>query len=346
MGIRFAHRIVRAMKPMWEGRDIMRNRLFLMACIIALIACTGPTGKTGKEGKEGQPGKDGAPGVPGKDGEPGKPGEPGKDGVSCWDLDGNGVCDLASEDKNGDGKCDALDCIGPQGKDGLPGVSCWDLNQNGICDPKEEDKNSDGKCDFADCVILPSDKGTISGRLLDQDSDGGIGGVHIYAEPLGIEAVTDEAGYFIFSDLPVGLYRLSGKVERLHVQSNEVIPSGKFSEFQSDWISVIGGLKKDVSVKVERLSLSDINLRAFHSAQGGGFSVKNCIACHSDRKAEKSTDPGVSPYHAISAHANLDCTFCHKNVDLENGSGVTLRKQAGITDTCVACHSQYPKEFP
>jgi hypothetical protein len=60
---------------------------------------------------------------------------------SCWDTNNNGVCDLASEDINGDGKCDALDCqgrvgaqgatgpggspgqTGPQGSPGSPGIS-------------------------------------------------------------------------------------------------------------------------------------------------------------------------------------------------------------------------------
>lgn len=66
-------------------------------------------------------GADGQAGVDGKDG------EPGKDGLSCWDVDGNGACDLATEDANKDGKCDALDCagtIGKDGKDGIDGATC------------------------------------------------------------------------------------------------------------------------------------------------------------------------------------------------------------------------------
>jgi len=31
-------------------------------------------------------------------------------GLPCWDLNGNGGCDPAAEDKNGDGLCDILDC--------------------------------------------------------------------------------------------------------------------------------------------------------------------------------------------------------------------------------------------
>jgi hypothetical protein len=40
--------------------------------------------------------------------------------VSCWDTNGNGVCD-PSEDINGDGKCDARDCLGRVGAAGLQG---------------------------------------------------------------------------------------------------------------------------------------------------------------------------------------------------------------------------------
>lgn len=50
------------------------------------------------------------------------------DGLNCWDLSGEGICD-ADEDWNGpdgtsDGTCDAWDCqgiAGPQGEPGLHG---------------------------------------------------------------------------------------------------------------------------------------------------------------------------------------------------------------------------------
>jgi hypothetical protein len=60
------------------------------------------------------------PGPQGPPGAPGAKGADGKDGISCWDLNGNGTGDPA-EDKNGDGKWDALDCQGPRGPAGPPG---------------------------------------------------------------------------------------------------------------------------------------------------------------------------------------------------------------------------------
>jgi hypothetical protein len=83
-------------------------------------------------------------------------GLPGGDGISCWDLNGNQACDLATEDANSDGVCDALDCQGPPGEPGqaipgIDGVSCWDLNASGECDLATEDLNLDGVCDALDC---------------------------------------------------------------------------------------------------------------------------------------------------------------------------------------------------
>lgn len=54
-------------------------------------------------------------GLQGPPGEPGEPGPAGEDGLACWDLDANGTCDLATEDKNDDGECDARDCQGEPG---------------------------------------------------------------------------------------------------------------------------------------------------------------------------------------------------------------------------------------
>ena len=48
-------------------------------------------------------------------------GVPGLDGLNCWDLNGDGVKD-DSEDVNGDGNHDALDCSGRDGRDGVDGM--------------------------------------------------------------------------------------------------------------------------------------------------------------------------------------------------------------------------------
>jgi hypothetical protein len=77
-------------------------------------------------------GTDGATGPPGSDG---VDGINGTDGIHCWDLNGNGACDLAEEDLNDDGECNVTDCVpfvvngteglqgpeGPEGPEGPPG---------------------------------------------------------------------------------------------------------------------------------------------------------------------------------------------------------------------------------
>jgi hypothetical protein len=64
-----------------------------------------------------------ASGCAGDDGAPGAGGSPGPDGISCWDLNENGVGDLPDEDINGDGVVDVLDCQPPPGAGIIPGVN-------------------------------------------------------------------------------------------------------------------------------------------------------------------------------------------------------------------------------
>ncbi len=141
----------------------------------------GPQGPQGLQGPAGNDGIDGTNGVDGLQGPPGPTGADGQAGTSCWDTDGDGIAD-ASEDVNGDGAYDALDCQGsggagtvgppgppgpagnagidgaqgpqgeqgPAGADGQAGINCWDTNSDGIADPSE-DINGDGAHDASDC---------------------------------------------------------------------------------------------------------------------------------------------------------------------------------------------------
>ncbi|HSF15090.1 MAG TPA: MopE-related protein [Vicinamibacteria bacterium] len=140
-------------------------------------------GTVGPEGPMGQAGPQGADGTPGPDGMDGVDGAP---GFSCWDLDENLTCDPAQEDKDGDGSCTPVDCIGPRGPQGDPGatgdvgpegprgptgndgadgapgpegLSCWDANANRSCDVAEEDVDGDSTCSVSDCVGPPGPAG-------------------------------------------------------------------------------------------------------------------------------------------------------------------------------------------
>jgi octaheme c-type cytochrome (tetrathionate reductase family) len=71
--------------------------------VLSLLALSVLTGAF-LAGCSGDDGKNGATG------QPGATGATGQTGLSCWDLNGNGVADLATEDTNKDGKVDVYDC--------------------------------------------------------------------------------------------------------------------------------------------------------------------------------------------------------------------------------------------
>ena len=74
-----------------------RPGVALLALLFLLGACEGPAGPQGTAGAAGV------------------------DGQPCWDLNGNGVGDLDSEDMDGDGLVDVTDCAGQDGGDGNDG---------------------------------------------------------------------------------------------------------------------------------------------------------------------------------------------------------------------------------
>ncbi|MFH2124410.1 MAG: carbohydrate-binding protein [Pseudomonadota bacterium] len=88
----------------------------------------GATGLTGATGPEGAVGPIGPQGIQGPQGDPGATGatgakgDPGDNGLHCWDLNNDSDCQLLSEDTDGSGICDALDCKGAPGAPGVDGV--------------------------------------------------------------------------------------------------------------------------------------------------------------------------------------------------------------------------------
>ena len=94
-------------------------RLFNVAILCMALTMVSCSGEDGADGEDGAPGQS-------ITGDPGAPGAPGDDGISCWDLNGNGVGDITvdtdNEDLNLDGVVDALDCQGTNGTDGNDGA--------------------------------------------------------------------------------------------------------------------------------------------------------------------------------------------------------------------------------
>lgn len=86
----------------------MRKPSFVFSTVLmAAFLCLG--------GCAGDDGKDGAAGTPGTPGVPGTPGTAGTNGINCWDLNQNGVADLATEDTDKNGTVDVNDCRAPSG---------------------------------------------------------------------------------------------------------------------------------------------------------------------------------------------------------------------------------------
>jgi hypothetical protein len=79
--------------------DVTGHGRFRLATLLSVIVLG--LGIAGCEGDDGDDGATGAAGPPGEDG---------SSGLSCWDLNENGVPDLPDEDLNGDGVVNVLDC--------------------------------------------------------------------------------------------------------------------------------------------------------------------------------------------------------------------------------------------
>ena len=97
---------------------------FTLFTTLAACGSEGPQGEMGDPGTmgtKGDKGDMGDPGTPGQQGTPGQNGQNGQNGsagLSCWDLNANAACDLATEDIDNNNACDVADCAGPPGPAG------------------------------------------------------------------------------------------------------------------------------------------------------------------------------------------------------------------------------------
>jgi hypothetical protein len=86
------------------------------------------------------------------------------------------------------------------------------------------------------------------------------------------------------------------------------------------------------------------NIIAIHDSSSGQYD-KNCLECHADILSAKSLDTLIAP----AAHVAMfdfapgkpgddkQCIWCHRTVDLVQGSAGNIRKQVDAT-LCTMCH--------
>ncbi|MEZ4737374.1 MAG: hypothetical protein R3E79_60635 [Caldilineaceae bacterium] len=103
----------------YQQADAQTIGIFPLADAVVITQVM-PVGPPGPQGAQGDVGPQGLTGPQGEQGEPGPQGQQGPAGLACWDRNGNGKPD-PQEDQNGDGKYDALDCVGPTGPPGVVG---------------------------------------------------------------------------------------------------------------------------------------------------------------------------------------------------------------------------------
>lgn len=107
------------------------------------------------QGVAGVDGVDGVDGAAGAEGAAGSVGAPGAAGLSCWDLNGDGVQD-EDEDRNEDGFWDASDCQGSSG--GISKGMIYAVygssggTSSAVCDDND-DIMLNGGCDFEENCI-------------------------------------------------------------------------------------------------------------------------------------------------------------------------------------------------
>ena len=157
-----------------------------------------------ESGLQGQQGQTGASGPQGPQGPQGPA------GISCWDLNGNGVAD-GSEDSNGDGIVNALDCdsaIGPQGPQGLQGPE-------GPRGPQGPSGNPGGQTGPRGPQGPAGPDGTANGRPGPQGAQGPSGGIGM----MGPEGPAGPAG----TKGPQGVPGIAGAPGP---PSNEIGPQG------------------------------------------------------------------------------------------------------------------------
>ena len=90
------------------------------------------------------------------------------------------------------------------------------------------------------------------------------------------------------------------------------------------------------------------NIIAIHDSSSEKYK-KKCSECHAGILSEQSLDAEIEPAHVAmfdfapgKAGDDKQCIWCHRTVDLVQGSAGNLRKQVDAT-LCTLCHGPYER---
>jgi hypothetical protein len=93
------------------------------------------------------------------------------------------------------------------------------------------------------------------------------------------------------------------------------------------------------------------NLIAIHDSSSSQYN-KKCNECHADIRNAQSLDPSIPNVHvamfdfaAGKPGDDKQCIWCHRTVDLVQGSAGNIRKQVDAT-ICAMCHGPFDRNGP
>jgi octaheme c-type cytochrome (tetrathionate reductase family) len=312
----------------------------------------------------------GCSGDDGKDGTAGTAGPSGSDGVSCWDLNENGIAD-PEEDTNGDGVVDVLDCqlappsisdpatlhrvyFADRAYEGTE--SCLDCHGKiadeilttghfkweGVATNLEGVEGAiHGKNDIINnfCVAVPSNEGRctqchIGFGYKDANYD--------FGNPKNIDcfACHDQTGTYKKAPTTAGLPDPSVDLQAVaqSVGDNSGVPTRKACLFCH------AGAGGGDNVKHGDLSSDQIaTTREYDVHMGVDGANLSCVDCHGVKRdaggALVSHGIGGMPYHSVDEGDMKQCTDCHGDRNtIHAGTSVQATLQNHERLACQACH--------
>jgi len=305
---------------------------FTTLIIVVLLAFALTGCEDGKDGTDGLNGADGADGLDGAA------------GISCWDLNQNGVPDPASEDLNGDGAVNTLDCnalasgayeveqlhIGYFTDNAYLGTdSCLDCHgligdelltnahftwQGTSTNITGYEGETHGKNDLINnfCIAVPSNEGRCTQCHAGYGYDDN---TFSFADRESVDCLVchDQSGTYAKGMTTAGLPDPAVDLQAVarSVAQNDGEPTIK------NCIGCHANAGGGDNVKHGDLAMSLVNTTREYDVHMGkdGLPVYDCIDCHASKKDgnEDLIEHGIGgmAYHSVDDGEMKDCVDCH-----------------------------------